>query len=166
MLSRLAADLKHEVCRFGCHRAIIKRLPLPILLCLFSLLSFRLFRLTLSQPLPELPLTFFTFVVGEDVREDAPGDVLDFVLRNTGIVDELLPVAQAGYSLRFDMKFLGTVVDGRTICVDGMAPFSRNGKCRRLSNLWLDGRLHFAFLYYITLGVGVNSLGRVRDVEE
>lgn len=72
----------------------------------FPYLSFRLFRFTLSQPFPELPLTFFTFVVGEDVRENAPGDVLDFVLRNTGIVDELLLAAQAGCSLRFDMKFL------------------------------------------------------------
>ena len=70
------------------------------------LLSFRLSRFTLSQPLPELPLTFFAFVVGEDVRQDAPGDVLNFVLRNTGIVDELLLAAQAGCSLRFDMKFL------------------------------------------------------------
>ena len=32
--------------------------------------------------------------------------MLDFVLRNTGIVDELLLAAQAGCSLRFDMKFL------------------------------------------------------------
>ena len=72
----------------------------------FHCLSFRLFRFTLSQPLPELPLAFFAFVVGEDVGEDAPGDVLDFVLRNTGIVDELLLAAQAGCSLRFDMKFL------------------------------------------------------------
>ena len=38
----------------------------------FPYLSFRLFRFTLSQPFPELPLTFFTFVVGEDVRENAP----------------------------------------------------------------------------------------------
>ena len=60
----------------------------------------------LSLPFPELPLTFFAFVVGENVGEDAPGDVFDFVLRNTGIVDELFPAAQAGCSLRFDMKFL------------------------------------------------------------
>ena len=73
--------------------------PLPFL-------SFRLSCFTLSQPLPKLPLTFFAFVVGEDVRQDAPGDVLDFVLRNTGIVDEFLPAAQAGCSLRFGMKFL------------------------------------------------------------
>ena len=66
----------------------------------------RLFHFTLSQPFPEFPLTFFTLVVGEDVRQDAPGDVLDFVLRNTGIIDELLFAAQVGCSLRFDMKFL------------------------------------------------------------
>ena len=72
----------------------------------FAFLYFRLFRFTLSQPLPELPLTFFAFVVGENVGEDAPGNVLDFVLRNTGIVDELLLAAQAGCSLRFDMKLL------------------------------------------------------------
>ena len=72
----------------------------------FPYLSFRLFRFTLSQPFLELPLTFFAFVVGQDVGEDAPGDVLDFVLRNIGIVDELLLAAQAGCSLRFDMKFL------------------------------------------------------------
>ena len=60
----------------------------------------------LSLPFPELPLTFFAFVVGENVGEDAPGDVLDLVLRNAGIVDELLSAAQAGCSLRFDMKFL------------------------------------------------------------
>ena len=72
----------------------------------FPFLSFRLIRFTLSKPLLELSLTFFTFVVGENVGEDAPGDVLNFVLRNTGIVDELLLAAQAGCSLRFDMKFL------------------------------------------------------------
>ena len=72
----------------------------------FPCLSFRLSRFTLSQPLPELPLAFFAFVVGEDVGEDAPGDVLNFVQRNTGIVDELLLAAQAGCSLRFDMKLL------------------------------------------------------------
>ena len=73
--------------------------PLPFL-------SFRLSCFTLNLPFPELPLAFFAFVVGEDVGEDTPGDVLDFVLRNTGIVDWLFPAAQAGCSLRFGMKFL------------------------------------------------------------
>lgn len=49
---------------------------------------------------------------------------------------------------------------------DGMAPFSRNGKCRRLSSQWLDGRLHFFRSYYITLRVGVNSLESGCDVEQ
>ena len=43
---------------------------------------------------------------------------------------------------------------------------SENGKCRRLSSHGLDVRLHFSFLYYITLGEGVNSLGRGCNVEE
>ena len=72
----------------------------------FPFLSFRLSRFKLSLPLSELPLAFFAFVIGEDVGEDTPGDVLDFVLRNTGIVDWLFPAAQAGCSLRFGMKFL------------------------------------------------------------
>ena len=72
----------------------------------FPYLSFRCFRFTLSQPLPELPLTFFAFVVGENVGQDTSGDVLDFVLRNTGMLHELLLAAQVGCSLRFDMKFL------------------------------------------------------------
>ena len=80
--------------------------PCSVTCLLFPFLSFRLSRFTLSQPLPELPLAFFAFVVGEDVRENVPGDVFDFVLRNTGIIDELLFAAQAGCSLRFDMKFL------------------------------------------------------------
>ena len=80
--------------------------PCSVTCLLFPFLSFRLSRFTLSQPLPELPLTFFAFVVGEDVGEDAPGNVFNLVLRNTGIVYELLLAAQAGCSLRFDMKFL------------------------------------------------------------
>ena len=80
--------------------------PRAVDLLRFPFLSFRLSRSTLSLPFPELSLAFFTFVVGEDIGENAPGDVLDFVLRNTGIVDELLFTAQAGCSLRFDMKFL------------------------------------------------------------
>ena len=80
--------------------------PCSVNYLLFPLLSFRLSCFTLSLPFPELPLAFFAFVVREDIRQDEPGDVLDFVLRNTGIVDWLFSAAQAGYSLRFDMKFL------------------------------------------------------------
>ena len=80
--------------------------PCSVTFLLSPFLSFRLSRFMLSLPFPELPLSFFAFVVGEDVRQETPGDVLDFVLRNAGIVDELFPAAQAGCSLRFDMKFL------------------------------------------------------------
>ena len=38
--------------------------------------------------------------------EDTPGNVLNFVQRNAGIVDWLFLAAQAGCSLRFDVKFL------------------------------------------------------------
>ena len=79
--------------------------PYSVNYLLFTFLSFRLSCFTLSLPFPELPLAFFAFVIGEDVGEDTPGDVLDFVLRNTGIVYELLLAAQAECSLRFDMKF-------------------------------------------------------------
>ena len=80
--------------------------PRATCLLLFPFLSFRLFRFTLSLPFPELLLAFPTFVVGKDVGEDAPGNAFDLVLRNTGIVDELFLAAQAGCSLRSDMKFL------------------------------------------------------------
>ena len=80
--------------------------PYSVTFLLFPFLSFRLIRFALSLPFPEFSLTLFAFVVGEDVRENAPGNVLDFVLRNTGIVDELFFAAQAGCSLWFNMKFL------------------------------------------------------------
>lgn len=80
--------------------------PCAVTCLLFPCLSFRLSRFALSQPFPELPLSFFAFVVGQDVGQDTPGDVFDLVLRNTGIVYELLLAAQVCCSLRFDMKLL------------------------------------------------------------
>ena len=70
----------------------------------------------MSQPLPELPLAFFAFVVGEDIRENAPGNVLDLVLRNTGIVDKILSASQV-IILFYDSKWnlQGITVDERTI---------------------------------------------------
>ena len=52
--------------------------------------------------------------------------MFDLVLRNTGIVDELLLAAQASCSLRFDMKFL------RCGCawVDDL--YSRNCRLRQM----------------------------------
>ena len=99
-----------------CHPAFPPDAPFPFL-------SFRPFRFTLSLPFPELPLAFCAFVVGENVRKDAPGDVFNLVLRNTGIVDALLLAAQAGCSLRFNMIFFRCSCGWRTICTGGTAPF-------------------------------------------
>lgn len=122
----------------------------------FPCLSFRLSRFTLSQPLPELPLAFFTFVVGENVGEDAPGDVLNFVLRNTGIVDELLLAAQAGCSLRFDMKFLRCSCGRADDLLLRHGSFLKKRKMQALVKLRLDRRLHFVWLYYSILRAYVN----------
>ena len=67
--------------------------------------------------------------------------------------------------VRYEIFKVQLWVDGQSVA-DGMAPFSRNGKCRRLSSHGLDGRLHFACVYYITLGVSVNSLESGCDVEQ
>jgi len=68
-----------------------------IFLPLFTRLSFRLFHFTLGFPFPKLPPSFLTFVVGENVREDAPGNGFNSVLWNTGIVHELLFTAQVNF---------------------------------------------------------------------
>ena len=102
--------------------------PCSVTCLLFPFLSFRLFRFTLSLPFPELPLAFFTFVVGENIREDAPGNAFDLVLRNTGLVDELLSAAQAGCSLRFDMKFL------RYGCTWADDPYLQHGSFLKMEN--------------------------------
>ena len=39
-------------------------------------------------------MIFFAFVVGKDVGENAPCDGCDGVLRNVGVVDELLASTQ------------------------------------------------------------------------
>lgn len=64
------------------------------ILLLFSCLSFRCFRFSLSFPFLELPLSFLALIECDDIGEDALGDVLNLVLRNTGIVDELLSAGQ------------------------------------------------------------------------
>ena len=131
--------------------------PCLVTCLLFPFLSFRLFHFTLSLPFPELPLAFLAFVVGENIREDAPGNVFNLVLRNTGIVDELLLAAQAGCSLRFDMKFLRCSCGRADDLLLRHGSFLKKRKMQALVKLRLDRRLHFAWLYYSILGAGVNS---------
>lgn len=55
-------------------------------------------------------------------------------------------------------------MDGGRSVAEDMAPFPRNGKCRRLSSLWLDRRLHFDYLYYSTLRVAVKGMGSNAEI--
>ena len=63
------------------------RQPLPLfraLLSLGNLVSAAVlivFALPLPLPLCKFPLSFFTLIESEDVREDAARDLLDFMLR-------------------------------------------------------------------------------------
>ena len=56
--------------------------------------GFFLQRLLLAFPLGKLPLTFLALIESDNVGQDATGNVLDLMLRNAGIVDELLPASQ------------------------------------------------------------------------
>lgn len=50
--------------------------------------------LPLRFPFGKLPLALLTVVVGENVRQDTPRDLLNFVLRDVGVVNELLSSPQ------------------------------------------------------------------------
>ena len=68
-----------------CHQ-----LATPCQFTFFTVISFRLFCFTMSHPFLELPLSFLALIEWDNVGEDTPGDVLDLVLRNAGIVDVIL----------------------------------------------------------------------------
>jgi len=53
-------------------------------------------RLLPRLPLSKLTLTLFALVEGLDVRQEAPGDSLNFILRDPGVIDKLFPSAQHG----------------------------------------------------------------------
>ena len=52
------------------------------------------FCLPLGFPRCELPLALLTLVKREDVRQEAPGELFDLMLRDVGVVYELLPTTQ------------------------------------------------------------------------
>lgn len=45
-------------------------------------------------PFGKFPLTLLAFVVGEDIRQQDSGDVLDLMLRDAAVVGELFPPTQ------------------------------------------------------------------------
>ena len=52
------------------------------------------FFLPLGLPRCKLPLAFLALIEREDVRQEAPGELFDLVLRDVGVVYELLPTTQ------------------------------------------------------------------------
>ncbi len=48
----------------------------------------------LRFPFGKLPLTLLAVIVGENVRQNTPRDLLNFILRDVGVVDELFSSPQ------------------------------------------------------------------------
>lgn len=48
----------------------------------------------LRFPFGKLPLALLAVIVGENVRQDTPRDLLNLMLRDVGVVDELLSSPQ------------------------------------------------------------------------
>ncbi len=44
----------------------------------------------LRFPFGKLPLALLAVIIGENVRQDTPRDFLNFMLRDVGVIDELL----------------------------------------------------------------------------
>ena len=52
------------------------------------------FLFPLGFPRRELPLAFLALIEREDIRQEAPGQLFDLVLRDVGVVYELFPTTQ------------------------------------------------------------------------
>ena len=78
--------------RKGRDAATVTRLP-PLALFRLGVLEVSFF-LPLCFPRRELPLALLALVEREDVRQEAPGEFLDLVLRDVGVVYELFPTTQ------------------------------------------------------------------------
>lgn len=60
----------------------------------------------LRFPFGKLPLALLTVIVGENVRQDTPRNLFNFVLRDVGVVDELLssPQRHAPFLLKIKVQ--------------------------------------------------------------
>ena len=61
---------------------------------ILSIVVLRLSLLPLRFPFGKLPLALLAVIVGKNVRQDTPRNLLNFVLRDVGVVDELLSSPQ------------------------------------------------------------------------
>ena len=64
----------------------------PLALSCLGVLEVSLF--PLGFPRYEIPLTILAFVEREDVRQEAPGEFFNLMLRDIGVVYELFPTTQ------------------------------------------------------------------------
>ena len=69
------------------------RMVPPLVLFRFCVLEVSFF-LPLGFPCRKLPLTFLALIVREDVRQEAPGEFFDLVLRDVGVVYEFFLTTQ------------------------------------------------------------------------
>ena len=61
---------------------------------LIAVAVFVVFEFPLPLPFYKLPLAFLAFIIGENVQENAARVLLDLMLRDAGVVDELLSPTQ------------------------------------------------------------------------
>lgn len=119
-----------------------------ILSMVFWMCAFLCFCFTPDLPLPKFPLTFLAPIEGDNIRQDTPGDVLNLMLRNTGIVDELLSASQVDLLPPIFSFCTQVSYDGYVIGWHGSFPRG-NEKCRHLSsNRFLCVCKYFCFNIY------------------
>ena len=61
---------------------------------ILSIVVLRLSLFPLRFPFGKLPLALLAVIVGENVRQNTPRNLLNFVLRDVGVVDELFSSPQ------------------------------------------------------------------------
>lgn len=61
---------------------------------ILSIIVLCLSLLPLRFPFGKFPFALLTVIVGENVRQDTPRDLFNFILRDVGVVDELLSSSQ------------------------------------------------------------------------
>ena len=61
---------------------------------ILSIVVLRLSLFPLRFPFGKLPPAFLAVIVGENVRQNTPRNLLNFVLRDVGVVDELFSSPQ------------------------------------------------------------------------
>lgn len=67
---------------------------MAVALNILSIIVLCLILFPLRFPFGKIPLAFLAVIAGENVRQDTPRNLLNFVLRDVGVVNELLSSPQ------------------------------------------------------------------------